>query len=45
MMHVYYDREGETDSVVELSHDMMHVYYDRVGETDSVVELSHDACL
>ena len=43
MMHVYYDREGETDSVVELSHDACLLR--RKDETDSVVELSHDACL
>ena len=42
-MHVYYDREGETDSVVELSHDACLLR--RKDETDSVVELSHDACL
>ena len=43
MMHVYYDREDETDSVVELSHDACLLR--RKDETDSVVELSHDACL
>ena len=43
MMHVYYDREGETDSVVELSHDACLLR--REDETYSVVELSHDACL
>ena len=42
MMHVYYDREDETDSVVELSHDACLLR--RKDETDSVV-LSHDACL
>ena len=43
MMHVYYDREDETDRVVELSHDSCLLR--RKDETDSVVELSHDACL
>ena len=43
MMHVYYDSDGETDSVVELSHDACLLR--RKDETYSVVELSHDACL
>ena len=42
-MHVCNDREGETDSVVGLSHDACLLR--RKDETDSVVELSHDACL
>ena len=44
MMHVYYDREGETDSVVEFSHDAC-LLLQRGRNICSVVELSHDACL
>ena len=28
MMHVYYDREGETDSVFELSHSVVELSHD-----------------